>query len=68
MNPGPIRKLGLAHIPEDRIATGVSSSSTITENLIIGKERRQNFSKYKIHLMKSSITRYAQGDFTEVRY
>lgn len=60
MNPGQIRKLGLAHIPEDRIATGVSSSSTITENLIIGKERRQNFSKYKIHLMKSSITRYAQ--------
>lgn len=59
MNPGQIRKLGLAHIPEDRISTGVSSTSTITENLIIGKERKSNFSKYKIHLMKSSIARYA---------
>lgn len=60
MDPGKIRQLGLAHIPEDRISTGVSSPSTITENLIIGKERNADFSKYKIHLKKSSIARYAQ--------
>lgn len=60
MDPGQIRQLGLAHIPEDRISTGVSSPSTITENLIIGKERRPDFSKYKIHLKKSSIARYAK--------
>lgn len=60
MDPGKIRALGLAHIPEDRISTGVSSPSTITENLIIGKERRVDFSKYKIHLKKSSIARYAK--------
>lgn len=60
MDPGQIRQLGLAHIPEDRIATGVSSTSSITENLIIGKERRPDFSKYKIHLKKSSIAKYAQ--------
>ena len=64
MNPGQIRDLGLAHIPEDRISTGVSSTSTITENLIIGKERKASFSKYKIHLMKSSIARYA-GELSE---
>ena len=38
LRPGQVRELGLAHIPEDRIATGVSTKSTITDNLIIGKE------------------------------
>lgn len=63
MKPGEVRKLGLAHIPEDRIATGVTTQSTITENLIIGKETRSEFSKYKIHLKKSSIARYADELF-----
>lgn len=63
MKPGEVRKLGLAHIPEDRIATGVTTESTITDNLIIGKETRPEFSKYKIHLKKSSIVRYANELF-----
>ena len=60
MNPGQIRKLGSAHIPEDRVATGVSLQSTITDNLIIGKEKLPAFSKYKLHLKQSSIARYAR--------
>ena len=60
MNPGQIRKLGAAHIPEDRVATGVSLKSTITENLIVGKEKLPAFSKYKLHLKQSSIARYAR--------
>lgn len=63
MTPGQIRNLGLAHIPEDRLATGVSAQSTITENLIIGKERRAEFSKHKLHLKTSSIERYAKELF-----
>ena len=63
MKPGEVRKLGLAHIPEDRIATGVTTESTITDNLIIGKETRSEFAKYKIHLKKSSIVRYANELF-----
>lgn len=59
LDPGEIRKLGLAHIPEDRIATGVASPSSITDNLIIGKEKTSEFAKYKMHLKKSSIVRYA---------
>ncbi len=63
MKPGEVRNLGLAHIPEDRIATGVSVESSITDNLIIGKETLPAFSKYKMHLKKASITRYAKELF-----
>jgi len=61
--PGQIRELGLAHIPEDRVSTGVSLQSTITENLIIGKQKESAFSKYKTHLKQSSIARYAEELF-----
>ena len=63
LKPGQVRALGLAHIPEDRIATGVTTQSTITDNLIIGKETLPAFAKYKIHLKKSSIARYAEELF-----
>jgi len=62
-DPGQIRDMGLAHIPEDRIATGVAMPSTITENLIIGKERNREFAAKGIHLKNSSIVRYAQDLF-----
>ncbi len=61
--PGQIRELGVAHIPEDRVSTGVSAESTVTENLIIGKEKQPAFSKYKLHLKQSSIVRYSQELF-----
>lgn len=61
--PGQIRELGLAHIPEDRISTGVSSKSTITDNLIIGKEKKPEYSRKGIHLRGSSIARYAKELF-----
>lgn len=65
LRPGDVRKLGLSHIPEDRIATGVTTQSTLTDNLIIGKETRPEFSKYKIHLKRSSIVRYANDLFNK---
>jgi len=61
--PGEIREMGLAHIPEDRIATGVSTKSTIRENLIIGKQRQPDFAKKGIHLRQPSISRYAEELF-----
>ncbi|MGF6375922.1 ABC-type uncharacterized transport system ATPase subunit [Clostridiales Family XIII bacterium PM5-7] len=61
--PGQIRKLGLAHIPEDRLATGVSKDSSITDNLIVGKEKRPEYSVKGIHLKGSSIVRYAKDLF-----
>jgi len=61
--PGEIRKMGLAHIPEDRIATGAAMPSTITENLIIGKERKKEFAAGGVHLRRSTIERYAKNLF-----
>ncbi len=60
MTPGDIRKLAVAHVPEDRLATGISPKSTVAENLIIGKHRTSEFSKFKTHILKSSVARYAQ--------
>ena len=61
--PGEIREFGLSHIPEDRISTGVSLQSSITDNLIIGKEREREFSTKALRLRKSSIVRYAENLF-----
>ena len=35
-NPKEIRKLGIAHVPEDRLSTGLSKEATIWENLLMG--------------------------------
>lgn len=58
-DPRGVRKLGLAHIPEDRISTGAAMPSSIADNMIIGKERREEFAAKGIHLKRSSISRYA---------
>ena len=62
-SPGEIRKLGVAHVPEDRMATGTSPKGTIAENLIAGKQRDKEYQSYKIHQRRSSIERYAADVF-----
>lgn len=63
LTAGEIRNLGISHIPEDRMSTGVSLKSSVTDNLIIGKERREEFSFKGIHLKKNSIQRYSEELF-----
>ena len=63
MNPGQVRSLGVAHIPEDRLATGVSAPADVTDNLIVGKQRLRRFSLGGIHMMKKPIRKYAQQTF-----
>ncbi|MDL2206839.1 ATP-binding cassette domain-containing protein, partial [Eubacteriales bacterium OttesenSCG-928-N13] len=63
MDPGQIRSLGLAHIPEDRLATGVSKKSSIQDNLLVGKQRWPEFSALGVQLKRGAIRRYAQGVF-----
>ena len=60
MTPGQIREIGLAHVPEDRLSTGVSAASDITDNLIVGKEKRPEFSAKGIQLKRRAIRRYAK--------
>ncbi len=62
-DPQKVRKMGLAHIPEDRIATGAAADSTVAENMIIGKERKKEFAAGGISIRRSSVERYARELF-----
>lgn len=63
MSPGQIRDLGLAHVPEDRLSTGVSAQGDITDNLLVGKHRQPAFTKFGFHQNRRAIGRYAQEIF-----
>lgn len=58
--PGEIRSVGLAHIPEDRISTGVSKDANVAENLLVGKHNNKEFNRFGFHQRTSTIERYAQ--------
>lgn len=62
-DPGQIRAMGLAHIPEDRLATGVSKDASVGENLLIGRHRDKEFRSFAGYQKKSSIARYAESLF-----
>ncbi|MCT4594835.1 MAG: ABC transporter ATP-binding protein [Anaeromicrobium sp.] len=61
LNPKEIRDLGVAHIPEDRLVTGLSKEASITENILMGKQHSEEFSKNGIHLKREKITEYAKN-------
>ena len=63
LSPRQIRATGLAHVPEDRISTGVSTQASITDNLIVGKDRQPEFSVKGFHLKRKAIRAYAQKIF-----
>lgn len=65
LTPGQIRRLGLAHVPEDRLATGVSSPADITENLMMGKHRSRDFTRFGFHLRKKAAKDYANRLFRQ---
>lgn len=58
MNAGQVRSLGVAHVPEDRLSTGVSAPADVTDNLIVGKEQR--FSLCGIRMKRRAIRQYAK--------
>lgn len=59
LTPGQIRRLGLAHVPEDRLATGVSPEANLTENLIMGRHRDRRLTRFGFHLRKKEAERDA---------
>ena len=63
MSPGQIRNLGLSHVPEDRLATGVSRDADISDNLLMGKHKNREFTRFGFHQDRKSIREYAQGLF-----
>ncbi len=60
LDPGAIRALGLAHVPEDRLATGVSRNGTVTDNLLAGRQREKRFNRFGLARRTSTIQRYAR--------
>ena len=61
--PGQIRALGLAHIPEDRLATGISGPASVEDNLLAGRQREREFALFGIHQKKRAIRAYAKKLF-----
>ena len=60
MTPGQIRQLGLSHVPEDRLATGVAKAGDVAENLLMGKQREKRFTKFGIHLKQKMVQEYCR--------
>ena len=60
MDPRAIRAMGVSWIPEDRLRTGLSAGATVTENLLVGKQRLPLFSLFGIHYRKRNARRYAE--------
>ena len=61
MGPDEIRALGVSHVPEDRMETGVSKVSSVKDNLLAGKHREREFATLGLHLRQSSIERYVSN-------
>ena len=58
--PGQIRSLGHAHVPEDRLATGVDKEANISENLLVGRHGERRFTKWGFHLLPKKVREYTQ--------
>ena len=58
-SPREIRSLGVVHVPEDRLATGLSKKATVSENLLMGSHRQEPFAGKGIHLRNKVIQRRA---------
>ncbi len=54
-NPKEIRKLGIAHVPEDRLSTGLSKEATLWENLLMGIQHEEPYAIKGIHMNKRRI-------------
>jgi simple sugar transport system ATP-binding protein len=61
LSPGGMRQMGVSWIPDDRLHTGLSAKATVTENLLVGKQRRPEFSLFGIHYRAKNARRYAEG-------
>ncbi len=54
-----IRELGVAHIPEDRMATGTAPKLSVKENLISDKYNNDKFCKWNFWMNLSNTSHYA---------
>ncbi len=60
MNAREARRMGLAHIPEDRRGSGLVLTDSIADNMILGRERWPQFSSGGFVLLLRNIVAWAQ--------
>lgn len=58
-NVGKRRDLGISHIPEDRIQTGLNMQANIEDNLILSQYSSDQFSRFGI-LLKSEMQKFSR--------
>lgn len=63
--PYELRDAGIAYVPEDRLKTGLARNATISDNIIMGKHRRREFSLFGIHMRKNPIRYYTEAKSRE---
>jgi len=61
LTPHEIREIGVAHIPEDRLVTGLSKESSIEDNMLMGLQHNDQFSTKGIHINRKKVGDYANG-------
>lgn len=65
MSPRQIRNIGLAHIPEDRLSTGVSRDASVRDNLMMGKHDDKQFNILGFHQNRKAIDEYSSALYSE---
>jgi len=60
LSPGDIRRMGVRFVPEDRLRTGLDAQASVTENLLLGRQREPAFSVLGLYLRRGRARRYAQ--------
>jgi len=59
LSPAAIRDLGVAHIPEDRLVTGLSKDSSIEDNVLMGNQHDAPYASKGFHLNRKIIGNHA---------
>ena len=60
LNPYEIRKVGVSHIAEDRMHTGLNTKATIMGNILMGSQHSETFAKKGIHLKQNVVRAFSK--------
>lgn len=59
LSVGQRRRLGMAHIPEDRLGAGLNLETDLDENLVVSRYRRPQFSRLGF-MLRGAMRRFAE--------
>ena len=53
--PSKLRQMGISHIPEDRLKTGLAPEASVNENLMMGDQHKEPYETFGMKLNKKAI-------------